>query len=84
MRGVRIPTDLSSFTNSPGYLVSDDVSGYYQKSETSSAIEINNAFELSSGNKVFIDDRISSSAGYSDLSIVKLSADEYTTLLTSN
>ena len=37
---VEIPDDLSSFTNSPGYLVSDDISGYYKKNETSSASEI--------------------------------------------
>ena len=34
---------MSSFTNSPGYLVSNDISGYYKKSETSSAAEISNA-----------------------------------------
>ena len=50
---------MSAFTNSPGYLVSNDISDYYKKSETSSSSEIRNAFELSSGNKVFIDDRIS-------------------------
>lgn len=37
---VQVPTDLSSFNNSPGYLVSSDISDYYQKSETSSAIQI--------------------------------------------
>ena len=36
-----------------------DETQYWKKSETSSASEISNAFELSSGNKVFIDDRIS-------------------------
>lgn len=29
-----IPADLSNFTNSPGYLVSNDISNYYTKSET--------------------------------------------------
>lgn len=42
---VQIPTDLSSFTNSPGYLVSNDISNYYQKSETSSATEIAEAID---------------------------------------
>lgn len=37
MSGVQIPTDLSSFTNSPGYLVSNDISNYYKKTETSSS-----------------------------------------------
>lgn len=37
---VQVPTDLSAFSNSPGYLVSSDISDYYQKSETSSAIQI--------------------------------------------
>lgn len=37
---VQVPTDLSSFTNSPGYLVSNDISDYCQKSETSSATQI--------------------------------------------
>lgn len=40
---IQIPTDLSAFTNSPGYLVSNDISGYYKKSETSSAVEISSA-----------------------------------------
>ena len=44
--GIQIPTDLSAFTNSPGYLVSNDISGYYEKSETSSAIEISNALSV--------------------------------------
>lgn len=44
VQGVRIPSDLSSFTNSPGYLVSNDISGYYRKSETSSAAELSDAF----------------------------------------
>ena len=34
---VEIPEDLSAFTNSPGYLVPNDLSDYYKKSETSSA-----------------------------------------------
>ena len=28
VQGVQLPTDLSSFTNSPGYLVSDDLSSF--------------------------------------------------------
>ena len=42
---IQIPTDLSSFTNSPGYLVSNDISDYYKKSETSSASEIQSALD---------------------------------------
>ena len=45
---VYIPTDLSAFTNSPGYLVSNDISDIYKKSETSSAIEISSALEQKS------------------------------------
>ena len=41
---ISVPTDLSAFANSPGYLVSADISGYYKKSETSSAAEISSAF----------------------------------------
>ena len=38
---ISIPTDLSDLTNSPGFLVSNDLSDYcYAKTETSSAIEI--------------------------------------------
>ena len=75
---IQIPTDLSSFTNSPGYLLThQSLSNYYIKNETSSASEINNAFELSSGNKVFIDDRISGIVEQTDLSIVHLSSSEY-------
>ena len=40
---ISVPTDLSAFTNSPGYLVSNDISDYYKKSETSSATEISDA-----------------------------------------
>ena len=36
-----------------------------------------------SENKIFIDNKISSISGYSDLSVVKLNANEYATLLTS-
>ena len=42
LTGVQIPTDLSAFTNSPGYLVSNDISDYYKKSETSSSSQISN------------------------------------------
>ena len=42
---VKVPTDLSSFTNSPGYLVSNDISDYYKKSETSSATQIATAID---------------------------------------
>ena len=34
---------MSAFTNSPGYLVSNDISDYCKKTETSSAAEISNA-----------------------------------------
>ena len=38
---ISIPTDLSDLTNSPGFLVSNDLSDYcYAKNETCSAIEI--------------------------------------------
>lgn len=43
---VQVPTDLSSFNNSPGYLVSSDISDYCKKSETSSASQISAADEL--------------------------------------
>lgn len=42
LTGVQIPTDLSAFTNSPGYLASNDISDYYKKSETSSSSQISN------------------------------------------
>ena len=44
LTGVQIPTDLSAFTNSPGYLVSNDISGYYKKSETSSSSQLTTEF----------------------------------------
>lgn len=44
VQGVQLPTDLSSFTNSPGYLVSDDISDCYKKTETSSSSELSDAF----------------------------------------
>ena len=83
---IQIPTDLSAFTNSPGYLTEhQSLSGYYQKSETSSANEISIAFaSIDTGNKIFIDDKISSVSGYSDISVVKLGASEYSNLLTSD
>ncbi len=34
--------------------------------------------------KIFFDDRISGVSGYNDLSVIKLSADEYAGLLVSN
>ena len=37
---------MSAFTNSPGYLVSSDISDYCKKSETSSASQISAADEL--------------------------------------
>lgn len=40
---IQIPADLSAFTNSPRYLVSNDISDYYKKTETSSAAEISSA-----------------------------------------
>ena len=41
---VHIPDDLSCFTNSPGYLVSNDISNYcYLKSELSTANDISDA-----------------------------------------
>ena len=44
LSNIEIPEDLSAFTNSPGYLVSNDLSDYcYFKSETSNAVEISNA-----------------------------------------
>lgn len=42
VNSIQIPTDLSAFTNSPGYLVSNDISDYYKKSETSSSSQISN------------------------------------------
>ena len=53
--GIQIPTDLSAFTNSPGYLVSNDLSDYcYFKSETSSAVEISSALDRKSS-VMFVD-----------------------------
>ena len=43
LSNIDIPTDLSAFSNSPGYLVSNDISDFYKKSETSSAAEIETA-----------------------------------------
>ncbi len=61
------------------------MNNFYRKSETSSSIEISTAFEsIDTGNKIFIDNKISSISGYSDLNIVKLDASEYSALLTSN
>ena len=46
LQNVQIPTDLSAFTNSPGYFISNDISDYYYiKSETSSAVEIQSALD---------------------------------------
>ena len=59
--------------------LSTTLNDYYQKSETSSAAEISNAFENNSN--VFFDDRISSISGKNDLSVIKLSADEYAQML---
>ena len=56
--------DVSAFQN------------YYIKSETSSANEISMALE-NAGGKVYFDNRISGIIGSNDLSVVKLSADEY-------
>ena len=61
-------------------MIAAGLSGCYAKSETSSASEINDAIVLSAGNKIYIDDRISSTSGYSDLSIIRLSASEYENL----
>ncbi len=55
LSNIEIPKDLSAFTNSLGYLVSNDLSDYcYFKSETSSAIEISSALEQKS-KVMFID-----------------------------
>ena len=53
---------------------------YYAKTETSSANEISTAFE-NAGGKVYFDNRISGVTGSNDLSVVKLSADEYAQML---
>ena len=57
---VQVPTDLSSFNNSPGYLVSSDISDYCKKSETSSASQISAAdgilsSELSAKSSISVD-----------------------------
>lgn len=84
-RRVAIPTKTSELSNDAGFLTEhQSLSNYYIKNETSSASEISNAFELSSGNKVFIDDRISGIVEQTDLSIVYLSSSEYEQLSTNN
>lgn len=54
---------------------------YYAKSETSSANEISTALENAGGGKVYFDNRVSGVTGSNDLSVVKLSADEYAQML---
>lgn len=87
IKNVAIPTDLSDATNKEyvDSAISSNLNNFYRKSETSSSIEISTAFEsIDTGNKIFIDNKISSISGYSDLNIVKLDASEYSALLTSN
>ena len=157
LANVQIPTDLSSFTNSPGYITSSSISskldisaafpewrfepytegyivsyngkiwkattttiqtpgsgnqwisvdidsilGSYAKTsniknntitvkqgdETKGSFTLNQASDytlsLDVGSHVFFDDRISGISGKNDLSVIKLSADEYASLLTSD
>ena len=65
---------------SGNYLSSNTLANYYTKSETSSANEISTAFENASG-KVYFENHISGVTGSNDLSVVKLSADEYAQML---
>ena len=58
------------------------LSNYYQTSETSSNIEIDAAVEQAK--KTYFDDRLSDIAGYDELSVVKLSANEYEQLVASD
>lgn len=96
IKNVGAPIDLSDATTKE-YVdssISNSLSDFYKKFETSSAIEISNALstygdkitDVSNhiNQKVFIADNISSISSYSDLSIIKLSSDEYVNLLISN
>lgn len=58
------------------------LSNYYQTSETSSNIEIDAAVEQAK--KTYFDDHLSDIAGYDELSVVKLSANEYEQLVASD
>ena len=87
MKNLAAPTDLSDATNKKyvDNIVSSSLIDFYKKSETSSAVEISDAFaSIDVGNKIFIDNKISSISGYSDLSVVKLNAADYASLLISN
>lgn len=86
---VDVPTKTSQISNDSGFITSADISSkadvsalqnYYTKSETSSANEISTALE-NAGGKVYFDNRISGVTGSNDLSVVKLSADEYAQML---
>ena len=86
---VDVPTKTSQISNDSGFITSANISSkadvsalqnYYTKSETSSASELSTAFE-NSGGKVYFDNRVSGVTGSNDLSVVKLSADEYAQML---
>lgn len=69
---VVIPSDLSSFTNSPGYVLSSQLSN--ELSTLSSKVD----------GKITIDDRLSGISTQTDLSIIKLSADDYAQLVAND
>ena len=132
---IHVPTDLSAFTNSPGYLLSNDVQISYsdrtiwlQSKSYTTSVDCNDfikdgmlssvelcgttlvmKFNTDAGSdpisvdlsnfvdnydekidvlsdaidrKIFVSDSISGINGYSDLSVIRLSADEYANLLT--
>ena len=77
----------NAYTDSKVDSLSDSLSDYYTKADTSSAVEIENAVdELDEKitKKIFIDNQISNINGYSDLSVVRLNAADYGTLLANN
>lgn len=75
-----ISNELKKYQLSGNYLSVNALVNYYTKSETSSANEISTALE-NAGGKVYFDNRISDVTGSNDLSVVKLSADEYAQML---
>ena len=63
-----IPTDLSGFTNGSLFVTSSQISDDISKIAT----------------KIFVENRISGISGYNDLSVVRLSSNDYASLLTSD
>lgn len=76
-----ISSELKKYQLSGNYLSTNALDNYYQKTDTSSANEISTALANVGGGKVYFDNRISGITGSDDLSVVKLSADEYAQML---